>query len=396
MAEHFNESWACELEQLLGESPISAKQEECEEKVKNLVQAEDEIFLVDSDSEASTLPLDPESDTELVPAGAIETSDEILVFVDVLDFSNIEEVVNGDSVPSTNESKNGDENASISEQTVDSSRQTPVVQRESLFSLGLLPKSVNNLSICNVCHISTKNIKSHYITAHTTVELDRFICSGCTIIHKTKEQMIKHIKTYHTLYLKPRKCTFCNDAFIESGEYRRHTFGHQRAVSKFVCNICGKIEKKRSSLQSHVMRIHNGSLYCKYCYKVVRFSFRLKILTNDYIFRNYSQAFSSDEQYSSHMRIEEEKRAESGYNDYVCDICGFKTRYKQQLRLHVQNLHKIPRDRNLPCHVCDKKFSSSESLRHHIKFMHKKKYKCTECDQLFGFLVRILLKSTWK
>lgn len=357
LANHFTDEWAYELEQLLGgNNAIPEKQDVANLPDICLAPPEDEVFVVDSDSEASTLPIDPEDlDLEdLVEASAVKINENI-GFIDVSDVSNdIEEPTNDDSVPS---GVNGFNNVV----------KKIGVHRVCLFSLGLLPKPTIPYShICNVCHLSTDDIKEHYITAHTTAEQNKFICSGCTNIHKTQEQIIKHIKSYHTLYLKPRKCDDCDDTFIESGEFHRHATGHQRTKPRFVCGTCGKMERNRSSLDSHVMRIHNGAQYCKFCYKVF--------------------ADDQNNEYLSHMQMEEAKRAAKGLQIFVCDVCGYKTRYKQQLKCHVQNLHKIPKEKDLPCVVCEKKFSSSENLRHHMKYNHRKKYKCTDCDQLFGFL----------
>ncbi|XP_063701389.1 zinc finger protein 883-like [Culicoides brevitarsis] len=334
LANHFADDWERQLEKIFCDSPMQQ-----EIIIDNQLKNDDEeVFLVDSDSEASTIP--PEEPNQ-------ELED-----VTMIKF----------------EAKSDENESSCMEESDEKLKKRKKTHRESLVTRGLLPKRENiSVSICNVCHISSKDIKTHYITAHTTEELDEYICSNCTIVHKTQEKIIKHIKNYHTFYLKPRKCTFCDATFIESGEYRRHFTSHQIDYSNHVCNICGKLERNNSTLQVHINRVHKGYHQCRHCTKM----------------------FGDSEEFYNHLKWEMEKRQAKEKNTeitLVCDICGFKTRIKDELTQHTVDFHKIPKRKELSCEVCDKKFINSDHLANHVRIMHKKKYKCTECDFLFGSL----------
>lgn len=383
----YSTEWACELELLLSDSPIPSKFAS-----GNNGYLDGDIYIVDSDSEASTLPL---HDTEMIDCGIDWDEDEadsnaknnqieeklsekFEITGDLEAPVPVNEVII-DPDPNLNEKQGTSQLSSPSKELVGNHTNSTTNSNQDKSSIEksqtivqsnrcLLPVARNGKGGCFICHKISSNLQNHYIKEHTSPTHDRrFICTSCTRIFDDTKKMILHLKKYHSNYLEPKACSSCSETFTDSGTYRKHLTKHQRPSQKHVCNICGKVETKASRLHSHIMRIHNGALHCKYCYK----------------------PFADRVDLDVHLDMERAKLKDKP--DFICDICGFRAKWRKQLDRHLERKHIKSSPKDLPCFQCNKVFSNKDNLAHHVKYAHERRYECSECSQTFGYPVSNLL-----
>ena len=77
------------------------------------------------------------------------------------------------------------------------------------------------------------------------------------------------------------------------------------------------------------------------------------------------------------MNVHEEKRQIRKQNK--CDKCDFTSMSQDNLRNHVETVHKQK------CDKCDFESSTKEHLKNHMQTTHKqKRIKCDYCDKKFN------------
>ena len=73
---------------------------------------------------------------------------------------------------------------------------------------------------------------------------------------------------------------------------------------------------------------------------------------------NSEDSFTEDEGSSSLTKLD---------GEYGCDQCGYKTKFKQNLKPHIKAKHDGIK---FPCSVCDYKASFKNSLKMHNRSKH--------------------------
>ena len=196
--------------------------------------------------------------------------------------------------------------------------------------------------VCANCGVKLKNPES--LKCHIEICTTIFQCESCNYHTKEKKKILYHMKNEHNIdNYKPYKCNKCNHNFPLISYLKRHIERKHNYGEGCICTICGKTLKNIELLTNHTLRLHT---------------------------------------------IKE--------RDFVCDICGFKTKMKNDLNRH-KRMHK---EKSLKCLYCDFLSCKKEQLEYHVDKKHQDvggalSHMCPECGK--GFIYKnILTKHLWK
>ena len=172
--------------------------------------------------------------------------------------------------------------------------------------------------------------------------------------HVTEENMTLERKEIVVKQAKKRPylCTFCQKAFLNSGNLNKHERIHTGKVP-FECRTCMKRFKTKGVLKIHE-RNHTGEITfeCKECKK----------------------RFKRKEHLKRHEMIH------SGEMPYECMTCKKRFIEKGKLTIH-ERVHsgEVP----YKCKTCNKRFNNSSNLKsHEIIHTGKMPFQCKTCNML--------------
>ena len=75
---------------------------------------------------------------------------------------------------------------------------------------------------------------------------------------------------------------------------------------------------------------------------------------------------------------------------HACPKCGFKLKFKSQLKLHLET-HNESGNKNVECDICDDKFSTRAYMKLHKKSRHMGiTHDCIQCNVKFLWKVSLL------
>jgi len=121
--------------------------------------------------------------------------------------------------------------------------------------------------------------RSNSISIRPHISLDgeankQFNCSGCDYSSPLKENVKKHVKTFHSDDVAKGKellpCPNCDKTFLGVSNLHRHAKEEHYLLLKldYTCNLCNKEFSKRSNLRTHIQSVHEGIRYkCEICDK---------------------------------------------------------------------------------------------------------------------------------
>ena len=228
--------------------------------------------------------------------------------------------------------------------------------------------SVHGMS-CNICKmkfLDKSNVQWHIEKVHGIYK------KCCTIEFTRKTEWKNHLLSVHE-GKNPKKCDFCDDAFL----YRRDRNKHTTSVHKentFACKICSIVFLKEDTLKSHILSTHEGIKphKCGTCDK--RFSKKTSI-------RLHMKRFHSDQ------------------NPHKCAICNESFRLSRGLTKHMRFKHKIEKFGlplvNLKCHFCKESFAKRNRFVEHVNKLHKETaFGCDICDVVFTSIENLLTHTS--
>ena len=70
--------------------------------------------------------------------------------------------------------------------------------------------------------------------------------------------------------------------------------------------------------------------------------------------------------------------------NFVCSLCGFTSKGKYHLNLHLLRVHNQIEDGVLHCDICKMTFQKKGSFEKHMECHRTSSFKCNHCPQTFG------------
>ena len=201
---------------------------------------------------------------------------------------------------------------------------------------------------------------------------------------------------------------------IKYFEYEKFHLKHFRTEHPnkhpFLCHICGKGFKARSTRRRHFGDDHN--LKCKVCERIfgdfpglkkhVK-SFHSKIPSkngddplkdesNEQVCHVCFKSFTFDHEIMTHFKLEHPHE-----NPFICQKCGKGCNFKVHLRRHMRTVHNSDieeyvsddegdNQEELQCYLCDSHFDCTKDQLEHFKLNHSNEnpFPCHICNKTFS------------
>lgn len=170
----------------------------------------------------------------------------------------------------------------------------------------------------------------------------RLPCEHCDKTFRLDRNRRRHVARVHGDSTKKHECRHCGRLFGDKDALGRHEAVHTD-IRQFVCDVCGKAFRQRTSLNLHVRSTHNRerSHACPHC--AAAYFKRAKLL--------------------AHIKTH------TGVRDVPCTGCPKMFSCRENMVKHAKTVHAQTRD--FKCTACDRDFKSRKHLVQH-GLLHKR------------------------
>ena len=153
------------------------------------------------------------------------------------------------------------------------------------------------------------------------------------------------------------QCKLCEENFKSESRLINHMDLFHMVEMPVKCQKCKNISANRQEHRAHVVEFHNPKVPCPHCGK-----------------------FVGKDGLKAHITV---THGTDTKEKFVCPICGFQTKKKYFLEVHMT---KHSDKKKFECKQCDKKFTWGSSLKSHMLAAHcenTQKYVCDICTHIF-------------
>ncbi|XP_050527505.1 zinc finger protein 624-like isoform X2 [Daktulosphaira vitifoliae] len=253
-----------------------------------------------------------------------------------------------------------------------------------------IQKERQKCTICDLWLSSHLALQVH-IKTHLPIEERMKICPKCNKVFINARRFKMHVETHGSC---PIKCPECPRSFPTQEHLNNHSTYHKLS-DPVCCDICHQFFKTKTTLKSHIARIHQRVQYiqktfsCIYCKTVYANKEELKNHVNKHTPKEKALAFAGD-----------------NYGKVQCNMCNRFFLYKSRLTMHkiyyhskqCQQCDKLTNDNSVNhyckpkgsralqycCQYCIKRFSSKQRLHIHERTHGLDyRYQCTICNKWF-------------
>jgi hypothetical protein len=234
-----------------------------------------------------------------------------------------------------------------------------------------------NLTTCNECHISYRNIEEHRNSHH--------YCSHCKQSFSNINEVVFHLLDSNVKRKKFKYCCYiCLLKFPNlvklNRHVRSHLYNYKNTIFKTFCGICKKQHLNVHAYLRHVYRSHLTYYVCNLCNIEEENISNIEVHMIEHEkmemmkCKSCEIGFSSMEEFIAHKKI-----------DHTCNICSIRLKFRDGLIRHLYSSH----DENRECKFCYRIFESKIELNNHLE-IHSESYDkfraCKYCNQQFSLL----------
>ncbi|XP_033208432.1 zinc finger protein 81-like [Belonocnema kinseyi] len=132
---------------------------------------------------------------------------------------------------------------------------------------------------------------------------------------------LKKQKVQESKLEKNYTCEKCARSYKNKPHLNRHQKFECGVLPQFICTFCDKRFKRNLHLQQHIVRVHNKT--------------NIRASQTKYNCDKCSRSYSSSDALTFHIRLEHT----AVKPQFICDICGYKTKRKPSLSRHISSIH---------------------------------------------------------
>ena len=251
---------------------------------------------------------------------------------------------------------------------------------------------------CNKDEIEQLNrenaVNTNIIEAQIDNFDDRLVCSICSKVFKSKQNVKSHINEVH-LKIKPYPCPECNRHFAKNSHLKRHLIYHQKHSMKILNDSTEELLTNDNDLfvNGDPFQEVAASFKCNDCEKCFPDSYKFK--------RHYDAVHLNLKPFKCHICIKKFRdrsmlgRHTNSVHVMVkgikCEKCNETFSRQSDLRIHLTKVHFELL--SFPCHSCNKMFHYQRTLKRHCNVFHKQK-KLIESELLDKKALKMNVKST--
>ncbi|XP_004926708.1 zinc finger protein 260 isoform X1 [Bombyx mori] len=236
---------------------------------------------------------------------------------------------------------------------------------------------------------SMKRIKRRTVTIERSKVKLQWTRTAIADKMKHRENLLTVLKYSNATPFKKKSlvgfsCAYCEGAYPDPGELRRHTRAEHAAqrlelrpardlsqyyvnldVDNLACTLCEKTLDNLTTLKEHLTKTHQKTFHADIKDHILEF----KLKSGDvFDCAKCASTYETFKMLKQHMN--------KHYSNYVCGKCGTAFATKRSLHSH-RNVHK---EGSYKCGYCDKVFSNRPKKCYHEKLQHLGESNISKCQ----------------
>ena len=255
-------------------------------------------------------------------------------------------------------------------------------------------------------------LKRHIGSNHTP---GSYGCPKCGKIYKTQHLLQKHLSVVCQNQVRPYICEICQKTFKTRTSLAYH-MGIHSSVKKFPCEVCKKAFPSKLHLHNHQLTHKTGcyKCFCGLQYKNVKsYKEHVKLIhdkTNprkcSVCLRNFKNDKALENHKKSHLKPFTCKVCKKGFNtasncymheklrhgslhqgfkmtsDWSCPTCPKTCKTYRALYAHMR-IHNVTDEHQFECNICHLTFTQKQTMNDHIKSHSAAGWGCQKCNKTF-------------
>ncbi|XP_048002517.1 zinc finger protein ZFP2-like [Leguminivora glycinivorella] len=244
---------------------------------------------------------------------------------------------------------------------------------------------------CGETFTSRTGLRAHKTRSHKKVNLPELKCRKCRTQFDNMEALKKHRSTYaNKCHSSLSACSQCGETCASADDLILHA--HTRhGVHLYTCDKCTKSFTSKTSLTTHIDRVHrllrppkadysdggrrsqpdwlHWASVCEHCGKRLSCLATLKIHMNKHTGERPYKCALCPKAYMTPYGLNNHQAFHTGVRKWQCPECPATFMHQSSVYQH-RKIHTG--ERSHQCTICEKYFTQSGSLYTHVKYVHMK------------------------
>ncbi|XP_073966416.1 uncharacterized protein [Choristoneura fumiferana] len=257
------------------------------------------------------------------------------------------------------------------------------------------PSEIADGGTCEQCgetFLSSMGLRRHKTWSHDILpNIPTLRCRTCKVRFESQDAIEKHRQEQPGGKCDDRhsSCPRCGEVCANEQDLLTHRM-EQHGLEVFTCDMCGKSFESRSSVETHMDRVHfliqppklrgrrhhprlarDAAPVCEHCGKHYQSMAQLKTHLNTHTGIRPFKCTLCPKTYLTVQGLKAHEPFHTGARKWRCKECDATFMHQSSLYQHRRSqIHSG--ERAYQCHICSKTFTQSGSLQTHIKYVHMK------------------------